>query len=518
MYYFLDENLSKFASGIEHAVMNRQRLFKKNGVESKIITVNYSTNVVDHVAYWHLQHTDLINLYDYFAESSDLPEARTTLSKLGYQTKDYRFEADGDQVKIFSKTSLVMIAHLFADEQGGVYSLDFLDAKQRVIRTDFYDTRGYRSMSQYFAKADNAQENWVVLEQFFTVAGRIFLEKYYIRGDNGAGKLNHMRLTLKTGQSYMLENKTALYRSFIEQLALDLPGTVTFIADRQGELSRAMAFSQVPARKILCIHNLHYAPYDDPKHAHLAYDALAKTDELSRVDMIIASTPQQAADIQRRIYSQVPVVSVPVGMVSDSLIQQPQVPIAAPTRQQGKIVAVARLFWQKNLADAIRAFAIAQQTLPWLTFDIYGYGDARNQYHEEKQLKKLVAELHLQACVRFLGHTNNIAAVYDHAQMMVLTSRFEGFALALLEAHAHGVPVVTYDINYGPASIVQAGQSGFLVASGDYRQLAEKLVQVFSDQPLLAALSQGAYQVATRFSEAAIWQQWQHNVIQRSGK
>ena len=59
--------------------------------------------------------------------------------------------------------------------------------------------------------------------------------------------------------------------------------------------------------------------------------------------------------------------------------------------------------------------------------------------------------------------------------VIVSASLFEPFGLVLPEAMSCGLPVVTYDCPYGPASIITDGEDGFLINQGDEQQFAERL-------------------------------------------
>jgi len=79
----------------------------------------------------------------------------------------------------------------------------------------------------------------------------------------------------------------------------------------------------------------------------------------------------------------------------------------------------------------------------------------------------------------------------------------------LLEAQAHGLPVVANDVMYGPSDILQDGVSGILTEDGQVQQLAAGMLKLLSDPELLASYREAAYQNATRYSEDAVFEKWQ---------
>uniref|UniRef100_UPI0024327920 glycosyltransferase n=1 Tax=Lactobacillus apis TaxID=303541 RepID=UPI0024327920 len=67
--------------------------------------------------------------------------------------------------------------------------------------------------------------------------------------------------------------------------------------------------------------------------------------------------------------------------------------------------------------------------------------------------------------------------------------------------------------NYGPSDIIQDGQSGFLVPSGNVDDLAAKTEEYFASPELMEKLNEGAYESAKRFSSDNVWKYWEKYVI-----
>jgi poly(glycerol-phosphate) alpha-glucosyltransferase len=387
---------------------------------------------------------------------------------------------------------------------------DHFDGDGQLVRRDFYDTRGFLGFSQFFATADDAAKRYLALETFYGHTGRIGVEITYRQRDTGVVVTGY-RLQHADGRQWHLMNTQQAYTVFLDCLNQDDGEGDTFISDRSNHTNRPMINMTTKARKLEHFHNIHFADYHDPMSRPLTYPSIGESDLLSRTDMVITPTHAQAHDMATRLRTQVPIVAIPVGSVAPAVLAQPHIPMAK--RQRGQILIVARMYYEKHLDDALWAFKRAHDQLSWLTLTIYGYGDGATDHRDEKLLHKIVDEQHLADCVTFAGYTNDIGAVYDQSQVLLLSSRYEGFVLAILEAAAHGVPTVSYDTHYGPAELIQPGVSGELLPYGDVNGLGDALIKTFSTPERLAQLSAGAYARAADFSQARVWARWRETVI-----
>lgn len=146
------------------------------------------------------------------------------------------------------------------------------------------------------------------------------------------------------------------------------------------------------------------------------------------------------------------------------------------------------------LIDAFHLFA--QHNGEW-RLDIVGEGP------EQTLLQKKIADYGLQQRVAIHPFTNQIQDYYSEAQVYVLSSRWEGFGLVLVEAMAHGLPVVSSDL---PTSREIMGDAALYFNVGDIRQLAQRLDEATKiDWP---RKSEEALGIADRFNANSIIGQW----------
>jgi poly(glycerol-phosphate) alpha-glucosyltransferase len=151
------------------------------------------------------------------------------------------------------------------------------------------------------------------------------------------------------------------------------------------------------------------------------------------------------------------------------------------------VIAVARLVVYKQVDHLLRAFSILKMAMPQARLEMLGDGPAASS------LKELAVELGLENAVTWRGHVPDAQTELARAGVFAMTSEYEGQSLVILEALAHGTPVVSYDVNYGPAEMVVPGVNGELVTAGDIDGLARAILSILGDTSRMHALSDGAW-------------------------
>lgn len=136
---------------------------------------------------------------------------------------------------------------------------------------------------------------------------------------------------------------------------------------------------------------------------------------------------------------------------------------------------VGRLSPEKDHQTFLEAVRIVREVLP-LRAIVLGGGP------EETRLEALAQQMGLLESVLFLGRRTDSLAVIAALDILVLTSRTEGFPVVLLEAQALGIPVVTTDAG-GARELVEDGYTGYVVPCGDSHRLAERIVELLKNEP-----------------------------------
>ena len=180
----------------------------------------------------------------------------------------------------------------------------------------------------------------------------------------------------------------------------------------------------------------------------------------------------------------------------------------APASLTGKtVIAVGRYSYQKALDRLVDAWKIVQDRLgPGSGWQLRLVGDGETRPELEVQIR----QLNLQDSVILGKVESNMAAVYENASILALSSRYEGLPMVLLEAETFGVPCVGFACKCGPKDVIRDGENGLLVPEGDIPALAEALLKLIQDPALLARMGAAAYADAVRWHPEHIMQQWQN--------
>ena len=166
-----------------------------------------------------------------------------------------------------------------------------------------------------------------------------------------------------------------------------------------------------------------------------------------------------------------------------------------------RVIAVGRLEWQKGYDRLIDIWKlVAKEHSDW-QLDIFGEGSM------EKELKNTIKESQLTN-ISIYPYTNNISIEYAASSICILTSRYEGFSLVILEAMRHGVPCITFDCPYGPKDLVNHEICGYVIENGNINQFADRLIYLMDHFDIRKQFSKAAIHKAQSYHVDTIMNQW----------
>ena len=168
---------------------------------------------------------------------------------------------------------------------------------------------------------------------------------------------------------------------------------------------------------------------------------------------------------------------------------------------QKQVIAVGRYMPQKGFDRLVSAWRIVSRKHPDWTLSIYGDG-------MREQLQRQVDEEGVASSCLLKHTVQNIVDKYCESSVFVLSSRYEGFGMVIIEAMACGVPPVSFTCPCGPRDIIADGRDGLLVENGDIEGLAEKICYLIEHEDLRRKMGRQARVDVERFRIEHIAEQW----------
>ena len=212
--------------------------------------------------------------------------------------------------------------------------------------------------------------------------------------------------------------------------------------------------------------------------------------KLKKLDKFVVLTEED-----RKTWTELDNVVVIANPVSFNVVKVSQL-------TEKRVIVVGRYAYQKGLDLLLKAWAIVEQQCPDWKLAVYGDGNSEPYLNLAMNL-----ELDMSRCS--LNHsTTNIQKEYLLSSLFVVSSRFEGLSLALLEAMACGLPVVSFDCPCGPKDVITDGINGLLVPREDYSKLAQSMVSVMKSPDMIRLLSANAQKRSDDFKIDVIAHKW----------
>lgn len=168
------------------------------------------------------------------------------------------------------------------------------------------------------------------------------------------------------------------------------------------------------------------------------------------------------------------------------------------------VITVGRLEPQKGYDYLVDVWKpVAEQHPDW-KLEVYGDGKDYELIYNQ------ITEANLQDSILIKKPTSEIEKKLLNSSIYLMTSRFEGFPMVLVEAMACGLPVVSFRCPCGPQDIINDEEDGFLIAIGDYQSMSSSLLKLIENENLRKKMGHAARVNIKRFSQDEVMSQWEN--------
>jgi glycosyltransferase involved in cell wall biosynthesis len=491
-YVFLVDVLPRNHAGRTASILTKTRLLAERGGQESVIVTAYDSSQLDDISHGLRERGLLVDgveahsLHDFYPDPTELDP--------------------GEHHRPFEEPGMTWIVDDAAGQfhffEHGLHRLSKrIDHRGHLIVLDWFNPAHNRTRSDEFW-SNGVQRRTVFFDLHYGVARQELLHRR-----DGSVRLSIwwavdpvtkvrsperiVAFDLDGRPERELGSYPEVIHACLDGLIGDQPAFLSCEARRVDEW--VLDYRRPNVRQLHVLHNAHLRPpYDDVHKIRPIYTPLLTS---PNVDATVFLTHRQKREAEAHFgphpsYQVIP-HSVPEAVEAEPVARDPKL-----------VVMMARLDQQKQIDHAIDAFAQVVKAVPDARLEIYGRGTA------DGALRAQIRRLGLTRSVKLGGFTSDPMGVYRHAGLSLLTSKYEGFGLVLVESLQHGCPVVSYDIAYGPADIVIDGTNGRLVPPGNKHKLARAIIDLLRDPTKLAEFSANAPASVATFSEQAFVDRW----------
>lgn len=496
MYFFLSAGIGKNLTGIEHAILKRKKIFDNCSLAHKIVTLNFNPNYIENLLLHGIDSASFLNLYDSYQNLIFVEQKYNGLdqyiSKLSGDVRVEIQEKTGD-AKIYVNDIYTLYIHFFDNKN--ISYVNYFDVNRVKFKREIYNKIGYLCKVIYLER--NIQKN----VHYFNQKNTLVLEEIY-----NDKELSLIILYSDAKQSFF-SNKNELMKFWFQELVLHYPNSV-FYSDKNKLYNEILISIKSSSFKLISVfHSIHVSNPKQIENGKINSNYQLSLSNKDKFDGFICSTNQQRQDLLERFGSDLNIWVIPPAYSENQDIQG-----GAILEDRFRVISVGRYYVEKRLHHIIEAVDLLKKDYPSIQLDLYGFGDARDNFVYEKKIRQYVVDHQLEDNVHFKGYVQNILDHIADATVSVVTSTIEGFCIGILDSLAVGTPVVAYDIKYGPNEIIENEYSGYLVEDGNIEALALAIEKTLLNN----VMRDNAKDSAKKYSLQLNKQKWINHLLELS--
>lgn len=169
------------------------------------------------------------------------------------------------------------------------------------------------------------------------------------------------------------------------------------------------------------------------------------------------------------------------------------------------LLFVGRISYEKQIIDLFKILLKVQETVPDAKLTIVGAAEDKPY---EEMVNRFIKENKLENAVEMVGFTNNVLPYYQKSDVMLCTSKFEGFCLTIAESKICGLPLVTYELPN--LDFIRENKGMFVVEQNDIEAAAQHVVELLTNDELRLQMGQQARNSAEKLFSLDLKAHWDH--------
>lgn len=493
-YLFVNENIFTFNSGTEFSAMNRAKLFKRNGVDAKIVTRNFNPSLHQEIEKYGIDDDQVLNMYDYFQNQTGKKTHHEYLRYSSLVDKhDYKINGvDNNSSYIERLGQRIAKVSIFPLTIGEIGNIEYYDNFGNISSQDVFDYRGFKSKEIYMHPAGGIGHELV-----FDKNGKVVIEITHMNVGDRVLPSMYKLLDYK-GKTYRFNTEDDLFAFFLEEISDEN----TVIINDRPSLTPVIANLNTDATKYQYLHNVHTENASEAGNnsAVLFNNLYPLFDEFfGKFAGIIVPTDKQRKDLEKRY---------PMGKFYNIFDSAFDLKANIKPVNNHNITYLGRVFRDKNISELLTIIPAVQQQVPDVHLNIMGYFESADYKNE---LEAIIKQLKIENAVSLLDY--KIEAEKDNilynTRVLVQTSLGEGLSMSLVEGLSYGLPEVAYDVNYGPNEIIENNVNGFLVEPKNITSLANRVIEILNNQDTYDRMHDQAITKSIKFNPDNVFAQWE---------
>ena len=498
--YFCNIDLPRNFTGIEVATINRANQFVEClNIIPTILTVKYNHQLNERREELYKSGklnslVKILNMYEYFQEADDnninfnvQPQSEIN----DFSNIVYKKVVGTENFKVFNKDGDFLFYYV-CDDKGNLSHINYFKNKI-VVKRDYYNSNKILSKTQII----NEHSQKIEKEIYYNKSGKVCMTCDY-NNEQGFSIMNNIYLYNSIGLAQAHFNtEDDLIAYWIDKLIEGEETSSIFVLDRIASYINPLKNTKSKnIKKVAVLHSSHIRGGKDVMKSPINPSMKPLFVDINSVDRIVTLTDTQRQHLILRFGNESKYVTIPHALKKMSDI------ITFRKRKKNKLIYVARLAPEKRHFDAINIISKVKEEIPDVELHLFGNGI------EKKKIQQLIETKGLQKNIILRGHIENLEEEYLDSQIAILTSHIEGFSLFLLESLAHGCPIISYNIDYGPADLIDNEKNGYLVPFANSELFAQYIVNLLSNEILAAEYSYNSYLKSLNFSKENVMKKW----------